>query len=431
MFITLEGIEGSGKTTQVPAIADFLENRGLRCLRTREPGGTPIGRAVRAVLLDPDHRDMAPGAELFLYMADRAQHVHARILPALAAGRTVICDRYLDATVVYQGYARGLGADRVRQLYRMVIGDLRPDLTLLFDLPAASGLKRAWRQIESGERSGQEIRFEEEALEFHEKIREGYLRLARQEPDRFRIIDAGRAGNVSGGRSSGCYPKRLTAVEPKRYRKGTLIFMNHSILDAIGNTPLVEIRNLNPNPAVSILAKLEYFNPGGSIKDRAARCMIEAGEKSGELTPGKTVIEATSGNTGIGLALVCSVKGYRLLLAMSEAASIERQKILKARGAEILLTPGHLGTDGAIDEVYRRVRENPGKYFMADQYNNPANWQAHYQGTAPEVWQQTDGKITMLVSTLGTSGTVMGMSRRLKEYNPSIRICRCGALSRP
>ncbi|MGD9304603.1 MAG: pyridoxal-phosphate dependent enzyme, partial [Desulfobacterales bacterium] len=121
--------------------------------------------------------------------------------------------------------------------------------------------------------------------------------------------------------------------------------MGHSILNAIGNTPLVEIKRLNPNSNVRILAKLEYFNPGGSVKDRPALYMIEAAEKSGELTQGKTFIEATSGNTGIGLALVCAVKGYRLLLTMSEAVSVERQKILKARGAEILLTPGHLGTD--------------------------------------------------------------------------------------
>jgi len=198
--------------------------------------------------------------------------------------------------------------------------------------------------------------------------------------------------------------------------------MTNTILDTIGNTPLIEIRKLNPNPRVRIFAKLEYFNPGGSIKDRPALRMIEEGERSGALTPGKTVIEATSGNTGIGLALVCSVKGYKLLLTMSEAVSVERQKILKARGAEILLTPGHLGTDGAIEEVYRLARENPDVYFMADQYNNPANWMAHYDGTAVEVWNQTEGRITMLVATMGTSGTLMGMSRRLKECNPAIRI---------
>ena len=150
--------------------------------------------------------------------------------------------------------------------------------------------------------------------------------------------------------------------------------------------------------------------------------MIEAGEKSGELQPGKTVIEATSGNTGIGLALVCSVKKYPLLLVMSEAVSIERQKILKARGAEIRLTPGRLGTDGAIEEVYRLGLENPDKYFMTDQFNNPANWQAHYHGTAREIWQQTGGNLTAVVITLGTTGTVMGISRRMKEYSPDIDI---------
>ncbi|MBW2193390.1 MAG: cysteine--tRNA ligase [Deltaproteobacteria bacterium] len=198
--------------------------------------------------------------------------------------------------------------------------------------------------------------------------------------------------------------------------------MYHSILDTIGNTPLVEIKNLNPNPGIKILAKLEYLNPGGSIKDRAALYMIEAGEKSGELTPDKIVIEATSGNTGIGLALVCSVKGYKLLLTMSEAVSEERQKILKARGAEILLTPGHLGTDGAIEEAYRLTRENPDTYFITDQFNNEANWKAHYYGTAQEIWNQTNGTVTTLVATLGTAGTCMGTSRRLKEFNPDLRI---------
>ncbi len=198
--------------------------------------------------------------------------------------------------------------------------------------------------------------------------------------------------------------------------------MSFSILDMIGRTPLITINRLNPNPKVRILAKLEYVNPGGSIKDRAALYMINDGEASGELTRDKTVLEATSGNTGIGLALVCSVKGYRLLLAMSEAVSQERQKILKARGADILLTPGHLGTDGAIEEVYRLARENPKAYFMTDQFNNPANWKAHYEGTGKEIWEQTNGEITTLVATMGTTGTLMGLSRRLKEYNPNITI---------
>jgi cysteinyl-tRNA synthetase len=198
--------------------------------------------------------------------------------------------------------------------------------------------------------------------------------------------------------------------------------MGFSILDAIGHTPIVEINRLNPNPRVRLLAKLEYFNPGGSVKDRAALYMIEAAEKSGELTAQKTVIEPTSGNTGIGLALVCAVKGYRLLLVMSDAVSIERQKILKARGADILLTPGHLGTDGAIEEAYRLARENPATYFLPDQFNNEANWRAHYHGTAEEIWRQTTGKITAFVATLGTTGTLMGVSRKLKEYDPSIQI---------
>lgn len=198
--------------------------------------------------------------------------------------------------------------------------------------------------------------------------------------------------------------------------------MGFSILDAIGHTPIVEIDRLNPNPRVRLLAKLEYFNPGGSVKDRAALYMIEAAEKSGELTAQKTVIEPTSGNTGIGLALVCTVKGYRLLLVMSDAVSIERQKILKARGADILLTPGHLGTDGAIEEAYRLARENPATYFLPDQFNNEANWKAHYHGTAEEIWRQTNGKVTAFVATLGTTGTLMGVSRKLKEYDPTIQI---------
>ncbi len=198
--------------------------------------------------------------------------------------------------------------------------------------------------------------------------------------------------------------------------------MTYSILNSIGNTPLVEIRQLNTVPGVTILAKLEYLNPGGSVKDRAALSMIEQGEKTGELTPDKIVVEATSGNTGIGLALICSVKGYKLLLTMSESASEERKMILRARGAEILLTPGNKGSDGAIEEVYRLARENPDLYFMTDQYNNKANWLAHYNTTAPEIWEQTRGTVTSLVASLGTGGTLMGLSRRLKEYNPDIRI---------
>ena len=194
-----------------------------------------------------------------------------------------------------------------------------------------------------------------------------------------------------------------------------------NILELIGRTPIVRLNRLNPNPGVKIYVKLEYFNPGGSVKDRPALAMIEAAEASGELTPDKTVLEATSGNTGIGLALVCAVKGYRLLLAMPESASTERKKILKGMGAELLLTPAHLGTDGAIEEVYRLSREHPEKYFLADQFNNPDNPAAH-QSTAQEIWEQTGGQVTMVVATLGTTGTAMGLYRYLKEFNPAIRI---------
>ena len=195
-----------------------------------------------------------------------------------------------------------------------------------------------------------------------------------------------------------------------------------SLFDLIGNTPLVEIGRLCPNPRVKILAKLEFFNPGGSVKARIAKSMIEAGEKSGELTRDKVIIEATSGNTGIGLAMVAAIKGYRMLLAMSEAVSMERRQILTALGAEIMLTPGHLGTDGAIEEVYRMVREHPGKYFLPDQYNNEANVDAHYYGTGMEIWEQTGGRVDVFVATIGTTGTLMGCSKRLKEMNPAIRV---------
>ena len=190
----------------------------------------------------------------------------------------------------------------------------------------------------------------------------------------------------------------------------------------IGRTPLVEMSRLSPNPKVKIMAKLEFLNPGGSVKDRIGKSMIEAGEASGELTPHKTIIEATSGNTGIGLAMVAAIKGYRLLLAMSESASQERRQILTALGAELLLTPGHLGTDGAIEEVYRLAREHPEKYFLPDQFNNPANIDAHYQGTGLEIWEQTEGRLDVFVASMGTTGTLMGCSKRLKEMNPDIKV---------
>ncbi|MBN1614358.1 MAG: cysteine--tRNA ligase [Deltaproteobacteria bacterium] len=195
-----------------------------------------------------------------------------------------------------------------------------------------------------------------------------------------------------------------------------------SILDMIGNTPLVEIRRLHHSDKVKIYAKLESFNPGGSIKDRVALYMINGAERRGELTRDKTILEATSGNTGIGLALVAAAKGYRLCLAMPESASEERKKILRAMGAELHFTPANLGTDGAIEVAYHMLREHPDRYFGADQFNNYDNVLAHYEGTGEEIWHQTEGKVTMVIASLGTSGTAMGISARLKEHNPAIRI---------
>ena len=195
-----------------------------------------------------------------------------------------------------------------------------------------------------------------------------------------------------------------------------------SIIDRIGNTPLIEISKLNPNKKVKIYAKLESANPGGSIKDRTALFMIENAEKRGDLNPDKTILEATSGNTGIGLAMIAAAKGYKLCLTMSESASEERKKILRALGAELIFTPASQGTDGAIEVAYRMLRENPDKYFGTDQFNNEDNIAAHYEGTASEIWEQTEGKVTAVVATLGTTGTAMGISKRLKEFNPQVKI---------
>ena len=194
------------------------------------------------------------------------------------------------------------------------------------------------------------------------------------------------------------------------------------LLALIGNTPLVPIRKLNPNPKVQIWAKLERTNPGGSVKDRPALWMIEEAERKGELTPGKTILEPTSGNTGIGLALVAAIKGYKVLLAMSEGVSVERRKILAALGAEFLLTPADQGTDGAIERAYELAVAEPDKYFLPDQFNNEANWRAHYDTTAPEIWEQTGGRLTHLVCSMGTTGTLMGCGRRLKEYSAEVQI---------
>ncbi len=198
--------------------------------------------------------------------------------------------------------------------------------------------------------------------------------------------------------------------------------MHENMLNTIGNTPLIKINRLNPNPRVIMAVKLEGANPGGSIKDRIAYYMISMAEETGQLTHDKIILEPTSGNTGIGLALVAAVKGYKLLVTMSEWMSEERYKIMEALGAKILLTPGEKGTNGAIEKALELYAQNPDKYFMPNQYNNSANALAHYETTALEIWEQTEGKITHFVAGMGTTGTLMGCSKRLKELNPNIKI---------
>ncbi|RLJ09431.1 MAG: cysteine synthase B, partial [Candidatus Aenigmatarchaeota archaeon] len=193
------------------------------------------------------------------------------------------------------------------------------------------------------------------------------------------------------------------------------------MIDLIGSTPLVRINKINPNKKVEVFAKLEKMNPGGSVKDRIAKYMIEYAEIQGRLTKDKTIIEATSGNTGIGLAMIGAVKGYRVRVVMPETMSVERRKIMRMFGAEITLTSGSKGMDGAID-VAREIAKDKKKYWMPDQFSNEYNVLAHYETTGREIWEQTQGKITHFVAGMGTGGTLMGVSRRLKEYNPRIRI---------
>jgi S-sulfo-L-cysteine synthase (O-acetyl-L-serine-dependent) len=195
-----------------------------------------------------------------------------------------------------------------------------------------------------------------------------------------------------------------------------------SVLERIGNTPLLRLARIGQDfPHIEFCAKAEWFNPGGSVKDRAALAMIRAGIASGELRPGKTILDATSGNTGIAYAMIGAALGYPVTLCLPDSASHERKRILAAFGAEMISTPGDEGTDGAIRRVQKIVAADPQRYFYPDQYSNPANWQAHYHGTANEIWQQTAGRITHFVAGLGTSGTFVGTTRRLKELNPAVR----------
>jgi cysteine synthase B len=195
-----------------------------------------------------------------------------------------------------------------------------------------------------------------------------------------------------------------------------------NVLQMIGNTPLIRINHLNPNNKVKILAKLEGYNPTGSIKDRIALKMIEQAEDEEVLTRGKIIIELTSGNTGIGLAMIGALKGYAVEIVLSKAVSEERVKMIEAFGATVIRTPAEEGTDGAIKKAHELVEQYPQKYFMPNQFSNKYNKIAHYKTTGEEIWQQTQGKITHLVSSIGTSGTIMGVGRALKKKNPDIRV---------
>lgn len=196
-----------------------------------------------------------------------------------------------------------------------------------------------------------------------------------------------------------------------------------NVTDLVGNTPLLELSYIGREvPGVSILGKAEWYNPGGSVKDRPALWMIRDGERRGALTPEKTILDATSGNTGIAYAWIGATLGYKVKLCMPKNASEERKKILRAYGVDFVLTDPGEGSDGAIREARRLYAEDPERYFYPDQYSNPANPRAHYESTAPEIWEATAGEITHFVAGLGTSGTFVGTATRLKEYNPEIRV---------
>ena len=196
-----------------------------------------------------------------------------------------------------------------------------------------------------------------------------------------------------------------------------------NVTELVGNTPLLELPSISAEvPGVRILGKAEWYNPGGSVKDRPALWMIRDGEKSGALRPGKTILDATSGNTGIAYAWIGAALGYSVKLCMPKNASDERKKILRAYGVDFVLTDPGEGSDGAIREARRLYAEDPEKYFYPDQYSNPANPRSHYESTAPEIWVQTGGEVTSFVAGLGTSGTFMGTATRLKEYNPDVKL---------
>lgn len=195
-----------------------------------------------------------------------------------------------------------------------------------------------------------------------------------------------------------------------------------SILSGIGNTPLVEFTNINTNPGLKILGKLEGNNPGGSVKDRPAYYMIKKAEESGKLTKDKIILEPTSGNTGIAIAMIGAAKGYKVKLCMPACVSMERRSVLEAYGAEVVLTPAEEATDGAIRKAHQMHNAEPDKYYMPNQFENENNVLSHYETTGPEIFSQTNGEIDVFVSGLGTTGTIMGVSKYLKEKNPKIKI---------
>lgn len=194
------------------------------------------------------------------------------------------------------------------------------------------------------------------------------------------------------------------------------------VLSAIGNTPLVELISINPNPRVKIFGKLEGSNPGGSIKDRPAYYMIKKAEESGELTRDKIIIEPTSGNTGIALAMIGAARGYRVMLVVPGCVSMERSRILEAYGAEVILTPAKEGTDGSIRKAHHIVNSDPDRYYMPNQFSNENNILSHYETTGPEIYTQTNGMVDVFIAGMGTTGTLMGTGRYLKENKPGIRI---------
>ncbi len=235
------------------------------------------------------------------------------------------------------------------------------------------------------------------------------------------------------------FPQLDSALERSLHRNGNGHHRGHhahdhhaylhqpvSILDRVGDTPLLRVRNLharwNLSPKVEVYAKAEWFNPGGSVKDRAGLRIIEEAERSGQLTANRVLIDSTSGNTGIAYAWIAAAKGYRVTLVMPENVSSERKKILRAYGAELILTDPLEGSDGAIRHVRELVAAEPERYFYANQYDNDANWQAHYLSTGPEIWAQTEGRITHFLAGVGTSGTVMGTGRFLRQMEPSVQV---------